>query len=721
MVNSNKNKWKFYILSFTIPVLLMLFAYLSTGVFIDKSILVNDLQTQYINFLSYFRNSVFENGIFYSFSKDMGDNFFGVFSYYLASPLNLLTFFVSPENLEYAVSGIILLRFGLFSLAFSWFLSKQGVEKGYQRVVFSTIYALSSFIMLFSYHILWADAFILLPIIVVGQQQILKGKKATLFITSFTAILIINYYMGYMIGLFCLLYFIYDAIAHGQKVEIKQNFLRMAGATIISIGLAMCTLLPSFFSLLQGKFVMNGEYVADSGFTTFNILAAIPKLFVGGYDSVGNLSAPFIYCGGAMGLLVVGYFFLQDKTMREKLAAGLVLLAFGASLYITPLYKMWHMFAVTNAFPYRFTFIISFFMVFIGCKTFASYKHIDYKKYLPLCGILLFLVGALGVWYPVHIRNIKIAITTIVGLFTVGGMWLASNKQKKLALYLVAVVLMGDMALNATILTRENYAALGATTKDSFKIDYLEAKEVLPKENRNEFYRTVFIGDADTPNNAFKMVYNNYYYSFTSLPNIESESARLNIIHTARYEEIARSVFGVRYSIYENELTEYPSEYFPLIYTGDNKGKSVKRGEDASIFLSDYIQGVTGISVLKAEKLDKIALQEASRIATENGIKELYHKGNRIKGTLTAKENNTYAYTSIIYDEAWRIRVNGKKVKTQRLLENFICFNLDKGENVIEMAYYPKGVPTGVMVTAITLAGVIASMLAKKRRKKDDI
>lgn len=725
-----KNKKVIYSVSFLLPILVMLFAYLYIGVFINSSILINDLYTQYATFLSYFRNSILENGILYSFAKGMGGNFFGIFSYYLASPLNLLVFLFKSENIEIAISIIMLLRFGLSGLFFAWFISKQDKNFDISAAVFASLYALSSFIVILSYHILWADAFWLLPIIVVGQQKILQGQKPTVFITSFTALLLINYYMGYMVGLFCIIYFIYHTIAYGQKQDIIGSFCKMAGYAIVCIGLAMCMLLPSFYSLLQGKIAINSELVPEVGYRMFNIFSAIPKLFTGGYDSVGNISAPFLYCGGGVGVLVLGYFFLKNKSKREKLATAFFLVTFAFSLYFSVLYRAWHMFALPNSFPYRFSFIISFFLVFVAQQTFSHYRDIDYKKYLPVAVVVIAATAILGIWYPLHIRNVKIAVTTAVGLVAVAGMAVATKILKKQILYLLLAVFIFDISLNASILTSDNYNALGAIPRESYKQNYKKTKEALSRQDPEGFYRTGYTGKIDEPNISFKMGFNNYYYSFTSLPEVENENVKTNIIQSAKYPELAATVLNSRYTIWENTLTENDTGYFPLIYWGNKNGialegyKITVTGEDGKAevvsdnthLLSEYISALTGKDTVDAGGLNKENLSAASEYVTKNGIKSLYQRGNKIKGTLSAVDGESYGYTSIIYDEAWRIKVNGQKVKAQRVLESFIAFPVTKGENIIEMTYYPKGIFAGVAVTTATLLALAVIKIIKKKK-----
>ena len=73
-----KNKKIFsYFLAFIIPMLIMVLLYMIVGIypFGSKTVLTVDLQNQYVEFFSAFKDIVQNGGnIFYSFSKTLGGN-----------------------------------------------------------------------------------------------------------------------------------------------------------------------------------------------------------------------------------------------------------------------------------------------------------------------------------------------------------------------------------------------------------------------------------------------------------------------------------------------------------------------------------------------------------------------------------------------------------------------------------------------------------------------
>ena len=86
-------------------------------------------------------------------------------------------------------------------------------------VVFSVMYALCSFAVVHQNNIMWTDAIIWLPIIAYAIEQIIINRKYKLFVISLSLTIMSNYYIGYMVCIFCVVYFIYFHLAHGKDVR----------------------------------------------------------------------------------------------------------------------------------------------------------------------------------------------------------------------------------------------------------------------------------------------------------------------------------------------------------------------------------------------------------------------------------------------------------------------------------------------------------------------
>ena len=91
-----------------------------------------------------------------------------------------------------------------------------------------------------------------------------------------------------------------------------------------------------------------------------------------------------------------------------------------------------------------------------------------------------------------------------------------------------------------------------------------------------------------------------------------------------------------------------------------------------------------------------------------------YKKDNYIKGKINVTKDKTTLFTSIPYDDGWRVFVDGKKVKYDKLLTAFIGVDLTEGEHIIEFKYIPKGFIIGSIISFISLFGTILYIFKQK-------
>ncbi len=79
-------------------------------------------------------------------------------------------------------------------------------------------------------------------------------------------------------------------------------------------------------------------------------------------------------------------------------------------------------------------------------------------------------------------------------------------------------------------------------------------------------------------------------------------------------------------------------------------------------------------------------------------------KEDSIEGTITADRNNMNVLTTIPYDKGWHVICDGENVKTKKVLDSLMAFEVDEGEHEIEMYYMPDSFKTGMTVSVCGLA-----------------
>lgn len=406
-------------LSFVLPVLVFLFVQNKIGFypFGEKSMLIMDMRDQYVEFFASLRNVLFgDNSLFFSWSRSMGGNYWGIFTYYIASPLSFLTLFFPVEQMPLAIELLTVLKLGLCGLTFfvyasylaargTGILSGDGKTPAWVQcilLVLSLCYALMSYNMVYSMSLMWLDGVILLPLILMGMEQILRGeKKGGLYLVALAALLISNYYTGYMVGLYTGMYLIFRVLSGITRATWKEwlfKVLRYAILSVLAIGIAAPVILGALKDLMQGKLAGGGSgFTLDLSLRNFDSFADFAgKLQNGVYDSITNAGLPAVYCGYAVLVLAVVFFLLRGITWREKIGMALILVVLGVSFSYTSLDMVWHGFQTPNWFPYRYAFLFSFSMLYMACRAFLALAGKDgrtgqkWKKLVRVsCAVLL--------------------------------------------------------------------------------------------------------------------------------------------------------------------------------------------------------------------------------------------------------------------------------------------------------------------------------------------
>ena len=363
--------------------------------------LVLDLNAQYVYFFEALRKFVYgDASLLYSFGRTLGGEFMGMYAYYLASPLSYIVALFPAEYMQEAILTIILLKTGLCGLSFGFFLHKHSKTPNKLAVfIFSMLYSLSAFAVVHQSNTMWFDAMIWLPIFTLALERLITHRKFKLYVISLSAILISNYYIGYMVCIFAVLYFFYYYFSKSSQ-EInpskeRLHFLRagsrFAVFSLLSAAISAFMLIPAYYSLGFGKTTFsNPSWALKSNFDIFDFVV---KLLPGSFDTVGYPGLPFVYCGVITLLLLPIYFTSKNISLREKLASGGLVAVFLLSFILNPLDLIWHGFSQPNWLNARYSFIFCFFILILAYKGFGNLKRTSDKFILGICGFLVLLAA----------------------------------------------------------------------------------------------------------------------------------------------------------------------------------------------------------------------------------------------------------------------------------------------------------------------------------------
>ena len=383
--------------AFLCPALVLLAAYFAFGVypFGGESVLVLDLNAQYVYFFGALRRVLHgDASLLYSFSRALGGEFLGIFAYYLASPLSFLVALFPADNILDALLVIFTLKCGLCSLSLAYYLEAHGIGTKPARIIFGALYALSGYGMIYQHNTMWIDCMALLPLVALGIEKLISEKKYKMFTLSLGLAIFSNFYIGYMMCIFCFIYFFYayfcmDTNPLGEKKHFLRSLIRMGLFSAIAVGLAACIILPTYYSLGFGKTTFSNPTYGYK--PRFDLLDLAAKLFLNSYDTVRPEGLPILYCG-MLTLIFVPLFFIAKKVpLREKVGTGALVGIFVLSFSIDAVDKFWHGMQAPNWLNYRYSFMLIFVLIVAAAKAFREVRSFTAAQIGGVCGGLFLL------------------------------------------------------------------------------------------------------------------------------------------------------------------------------------------------------------------------------------------------------------------------------------------------------------------------------------------
>ena len=374
-----------YTLAFLVPALLLLVVYARLGLapWGDNTILMSDMSSQYVEFFCALKHG----DVFFSWSKALGTSYIGVFSYYVSSPLSLLTLLVPNEYMPMGLMFLTVLKVGLAGLTCCIFLRSYLRCSALSLPMLSTCYALCSYTAAYSLCIMWLDGLIWLPVIL------------WLFFVSLVVCFVSTWYISYMIGIFCCVWLVYREISEATPwKDILRHIRAFLLSALAALGVTAWMWVPSLLAIFSGKL---GDATMDySSLTNFPLWKLPSRLFAGQQGGLTNSALPYLFCGTVILMLALVFFFYPAISGRNKLAAGAVLVVLVLSLWLSPLDKIWHLMQMPNWFPYRYSFVFSFFLVALAGQVLAALPtSFTTWKLAPVVTLVLFGLTAWELGY----------------------------------------------------------------------------------------------------------------------------------------------------------------------------------------------------------------------------------------------------------------------------------------------------------------------------------
>lgn len=409
MTRSNKCTFKnvaFYAacFAFTVTLFVALAAAGHVYPFGDNSFLASDLKYQYIDFFAWFRRVLLgEENLRYSFSQGLGMNTWGLYSYYLASPFNLLCALFPQDKLTLFVFVITALKLGCIHISSAWFLQKRfGLPKP-AAFLLSLSFTFCSWTISNLRNPLWIDCLILLPICAYGCYELIRKQRMIRLVIATALNVMFCWYTAYISILFLCIFVLVEFVDYVTEEGFSWKLmldraLRFAGAIALGLLLSAWTFLPTILAMSKGGPVLTLGPLLKTSLKSL-IRGFLPCMWV------NNESTPQFYCGIIMMLLAVSLLFNRKISIKTRIATLVTAAVLIASSVLSPLEYIWCGMRVPNGFYSRTAFLLSFFTMWAAGYSLQALKNQPKLRlaYRPVVIIPLLALTTIELFANAHV------------------------------------------------------------------------------------------------------------------------------------------------------------------------------------------------------------------------------------------------------------------------------------------------------------------------------
>ena len=562
----------------------------------DMTVLRMDLYHQYGPlFAELYDRLTSGSSLVYSWNSGLGMTFLGNFFNYLSSPLSFIVVLFGHKNITEAIAVLMMLKAILSAVSFSYYLKKSVGTNSLVISGFGVLYAFCGYFIAYYWNVMWIDAMVLFPIIILGIETIIKKGKASLYCISLAVMIFANYYMAYMICIFSFFYFFACYFAnypltqkYDSALETKNIFKKLSNSLFVSsafkfavasitAALLVSVVIFPLITILPKASATGGTHPASiiKYFTAFDFFANHLSGTEATIRSSGDDVLPNVYCGIFTLILCVLYLYSKKISIKEKVTNILLLALLYFSFNINYLNFVWHGFHFPNDLPYRFSFMYSFLLLTMAFRAFQNIDEFKSHDFLSVGIGLIFFVILVEKITSKNVDDKVVLISVAFSVAYVVVLWLFKKlKPETLA---VCVLLVALLSSEVAVATTPNYSMNQSKTNytsdyDSFK----NIKSQLDERESNAFYR-MELTDLRTRMDPSWYDYNGVsVFSSMAYEKVSNVQQKLglygNYINSYTYKKqtpVYNTMFGLKYLVDKNG-EDMTNAYYTQLYTNDN-------------------------------------------------------------------------------------------------------------------------------------------------------
>ena len=695
---------RFVLLSTALAFICITFVYLVSSMFPfgNFTVMRMDLYHQYGPLFCELYDRIIQHKSFlYSWTSGGGSSFIGNYFNYLSSPLSLLILLFDRKEMPFAITTLVAVKGILSAGAFSLYLKHSQKAHSYTSAAFGVFYAFSGYFLAYYWNIMWIDAMILFPFIVLGIERIIDNNKPLCYIISLCVLFWSSYYMGYMACIFSVIYFLaYFFISSdiGTKriddgAEKKSFLKKLLEQRFINRGLtfafssllcgAICAfmLLPVYMILQQCS--ATTDTFPNSFESYFDIFSFLTSHIAGLETTIrssGNDVLPNVYCSVLTLILIPLYLLNKEIRLKEKTVYILLLVFFLFSFDTNFANFIWHAFHFPNDLPYRFSYMYSFILLVIAYKALKKFKSLEYRD-IAFSGILWVAALVLFEKFPTEKfteSSVYISLAFVI-IWTGVLLLIKNNKLSKMIVGITVIsiafseVIIADTSSYVFTQKQNDYVSNYETYREAIdytynKDDSLYRSELCYLDTRMDPCLYGYRGMSVFSSMAYED------YSQTQF-NLGLAGNRINSYTYNTQTPVYNMLYGIKYLMQKDEYIEPGEEFYNKIHTTSDNVTAVYENKyflpfafETSSDISDWINEEGNPFEVQEDFIDRAAgvsdvfipVEYVSTVSEESSCDEVIENGtyfyaadseNDISGSIDVKfratqSSNVYVYIS---------------------------------------------------------------------------
>ena len=770
----DRNEKEKYLLAFLLGFGILFFSVLPV-IIADGGYFIyyGDYNSQQIHFYNLANNAVRNGNLGWNWFTDLGADFIGSYSFYLAgSPFFWLSVLLPRAWVTYSMPVLLAMKHGVAALT-SYAYIRRFVQNKNSALIGALLYSFSGFQTYNIFFNHFQDVTAFFPLMLIAMEERINNNRRGIFALAVGFMAVLNYFFFTGQVVFLIIYFLIRLKCPDFKITFKK-FIGLALEAVFGTMLAAFMLLPSALAIIENTRVSERLYGLDMVlFTDKTRIARIiqsffmppdvparPNIFksdYGKWSSIGGYLPLFSMAG------VIAFMQKKKKHWASKITVICIICAFIPILNCS--------FYMLNSSYYARWFYMPILIMAMMTAQSLDDEDTDFRGGIKItCAFLaaFFIISLLPIkekgkikWFSLpndigyFMLTLFIAAAGIAALIVILKLRKNSNAFTEPALVFTVVACIG------CVLSTVIYGALVPSDAKEYVDAVINEKDsICEKVSDDNFFRVDMSENYDNypmswelPSmRAFQSVVPasimDFYYNIGVTRDVasrpETSHYTLRGLFSVKYyyskigenedAEIEKELPGFKYlksnkyfDIYENEL------YIPMGFAYD-KYLSAKNADELSKSMRERI-------MIKSVLLSDKQAEKYSDILTELtpddyiGLSKSTYINECMDKMLHASSSFTYdsygfkseisldkdclVFFSVPYNKGWTATVNGKKADVERVNGGFMAVKAYKGDNVIKFSYRTCGLYEGFIISICGLLCLVIYMIITRKSKND--